>query len=185
MSTIKRSASNRDAGTEKWGDEETGRFEIEVLSRQRLHKIDRQAAAKLSRQALNRIGREDATLTITFIRDRAMRQLNRDYRQIDKPTDVLSFAYHEAPDHFEVGFDSENAPHLGDVVISVETAERYAAELGLTFDREIEHLIIHGTLHLAGYDHETDNGEMNRLERKLRKEFLLSRGDSKHKRGND
>jgi probable rRNA maturation factor len=57
-------------------------------------------------------------------------------------------------------------------VISVETAGRYARELGLSFDREIEFLVIHGALHLAGYDHETDDGEMNRVERKLRKELL-------------
>jgi probable rRNA maturation factor len=141
--------------------------DIEVLNRQRLHSIDRQAVAKLAAATLARIGRDDAELTITFIRDAAMRKLNRDYRGKDKPTDVLSFAYHESDDSFP-----ESDTHLGDVVISVETAARYATEYGLTFEREIEHLIIHGTLHLAGYDHETDNGEMNRLERKLRKELL-------------
>ena len=57
-------------------------------------------------------------------------------------------------------------------MISVDTAGRYARELGLSFDREIEFLVIHGALHLAGYDHETDDGEMNRVERKLRKELL-------------
>ena len=98
-----------------------------------------------------------------------MRELNRDYRGMDKPTDVLSFAYHEAEDGIaELGVQR----HLGDMVISVETAARYAGELGLTFGREIEHLVIHGTLHLAGYNHETDNGEMNRLEKKLRRELL-------------
>jgi probable rRNA maturation factor len=140
-----------------------------VLNRQRLHSIDRDSAAKLSRAVLDRIGQEDASLTITFIRDRAMRELNRDYRGMDKPTDVLSFAYHEAEDGIaELGAQR----HLGDVVISVETAARYAGELGLAFGREIEHLVIHGTLHLAGYDHETDNGEMNRLEKKLRRKLL-------------
>lgn len=178
MTTTKRSASNSDGETRGQGDAEIQ--QIEVLSRQRLHLIDRKAAAKLSRQVLDRIGREDATLTISFIRDPEMRRLNRDFRQIDKPTDVLSFAYHESLD----SFFSDNDAHLGDVVISVETAERYAAELGVTFDREIEHLIIHGTLHLAGYDHETDNGEMNRLERQLRKQLLL-RGSNKNKRGTD
>ncbi len=171
MTTTKRSASNSDVETLGQGD--AGIQQIEVLSRQRLHPIDRKAAAKLSRQVLDRIGREDATLTISFIRDPEMRRLNRDFRQIDKATDVLSFAYHEAPDDFDGGFIEEGQAHLGDVVISVETAERYAAELGLTFETEIKHLIIHGTLHLAGYDHETDNGEMNRLERKLRKQLLL------------
>jgi probable rRNA maturation factor len=122
----------------------------------------------LSRAALDRIGRPDAVLTIIFIRDRAMRRLNRDYRGIDRPTDVLSFAYHESE---ETAAHDETC-HIGDVVISVETAYARARELGLSFDREIEHLVIHGALHLAGYDHETDNGEMNRLERKLRKELL-------------
>lgn len=160
MSTTKKSASDqlRIADCE---------LRIEVLSRQRLYAIDRQAAAKLAGEVLDRIGRADAALTITFIRDAAMRKLNRDYRGKDKPTDVLSFAYHESDEGF-----AETDSHIGDVVISVETAARYADEFGLTFDREIEHLIIHGTLHLAGYDHETDNGEMNRLERKLRKELL-------------
>ena len=164
MSITKRSASKGDGETGRRGD-----GEIEVLNRQRAREIDRQGVAKLAREVLNRIEREDAALTITFIRDRAMRILNRDYRGIDKPTDVLSFAYHEAED----GIVEQGEPaHLGDMVISVETAERYAGELGLTFEQEIEHLIIHGTLHLAGYDHETDNGEMNRLERKLRKALL-------------
>src|SRR5262245_12403935 len=152
MSTTRRSTSSQ----------------IEIINRQRSRKIDRDRAAALSRAVLDLIGRTDAALTVTFIRDRAMRQLNRDYRGIDGPTDVLSFAYHE---------DSETAlhdetRHIGDVVISVETAERYARELALSFDREIEHLLIHGALHLAGYDHETDNGEMNKLERKLRRELL-------------
>ena len=182
MTTTRKSASKWDEGTTGRGDGETQ--PIEVLNRQRLHSIDRKAAAKLSRAVLDQIERQDATLTISFIRDPEMRRLNRDFRQIDKPTDVLSFAYHEAPEEFETEFDEETRSHLGDVVISVETAERYASELGLTFDQEIEHLIIHGTLHLAGYDHETDNGEMNRLERKLRKQLLL-RGSNKHKRGTD
>ena len=139
-----------------------------MINRQRMRAVDKGAAAKLSRTVLDRIGRLDATLTISFIRDRAMRRLNRDYRGIDKPTDVLSFAYHEG----EESAINNEAHHIGDIVISVETAERYARELGLSFDREIEHLVIHGALHLAGYDHETDDGEMNKLERKLRKELL-------------
>lgn len=155
MSTTRRSASEPAAAGPA----------IEVLNRQRLAAIDAAAAGRLARAVLDRIGRPEATLTLTFLRDRQMRRLNREYRGIDKATDVLSFAYHEAADWN----DSE---HLGDVVIAVETAQRYAAELGLSFAREIEHLVIHGALHLAGYDHETDNGEMNRLEKRLRKALL-------------
>src|SRR5262245_16673274 len=145
---------------------------IEVIVRQRSREIDRRRAAELSRDVLDRIGRTDAVLTIIFISDRAMRRLNRDYRGIDGTTDVLSFAYHEG----EGAPEDDETRHIGDVVISVETAERYARELGLSFDREIEHLVIHGALHLAGYDHETDNGEMKKLERKLRKELLNNHG---------
>ncbi len=97
-----------------------------------------------------------------------MRRLNRDYRGIDRPTDVLSFAYHEG---VEIAVENETC-HIGDVVISVDTASAAAREMGLSFEREIERLVIHGALHLAGYDHETDNGEMNRLERKLREKLL-------------
>lgn len=156
MNTRGRSTSSADAA-------------IEVLNRQRLVEIDKNHTAELVHTVLKSIDREEATLTVTFIRDRLMRRLNRDYRGLDKPTDVLSFAYHESADEFAA---AEAEQYLGDVVISVETATRYAQELGLTFERELEHLVIHGTLHLAGYDHETDNGEMNRLERKLRKQLL-------------
>ena len=142
---------------------------IEVINRQRLRPINRDKVAGLSREVLDRIGREESTLTITFIRDRAMRQLNREYRGIDKATDVLSFAYHEGMEMLEPETETD---HLGDVVISVETAAAYARKLNLTFNREIEYLVIHGTLHLAGYDHETDNGEMKRIERRLRRELL-------------
>ena len=142
---------------------------IEVLNRQRLYEVDGKALAVLARAVLDRIENNAATLTLSFIRDRQMRQLNRDYRGMDKPTDVLSFAYHESSDGFAL---DETDPHLGDVVISVETAQRYAAEQGLTFERELEWLVIHGALHVAGYDHETDHGEMHRLEKKLRKQFL-------------
>lgn len=106
---------------------------------------------------------------MTFIRDRRMRELNRDFRNIDAPTDVLSFAYHEGPDTDEPHGD---AAHLGDLVISTETAARYAGKFSIAFSLEIQHLVIHGVLHLAGYDHETDNGEMNRLEKRLRRELL-------------
>lgn len=168
MSTPRRSTSS----TEQTRADKPIGLPIEVLNRQRLYPIDTAHAASLAREVLNRIERQDASLTISFIRDRQMRQLNRDYRGFDKPTDVLSFAYHEGEEFADIAALEGETVHLGDVVISVETAARYATELGLSFAREIEFLVIHGTLHLAGYDHETDHGEMNRLEKKLRKQLL-------------
>lgn len=170
MSTPERSASEPRVTPEitKHGTAQI----IEVLNRQRQRAINRVQVARLAQQVLARIGRSEAAATITFIRDPLMRQLNRDYRGIDAPTDVLSFAYYESGDQ---AADEPGVCHLGDVVISVETAERYARQLGLTFDCEIQTLIIHGVLHLAGYDHETDHGEMRRIERRLRRELIVSR----------
>jgi probable rRNA maturation factor len=150
---------------------------IEVLNRQRMRAIDRAGSALLVRQVLDAIGERSATLNIIFLRDRRMRELNRQWRGIDRPTDVLSFAYHEQEDAGAMlPDDATIGRNLGDLVISVETAERYAAQFGISFEREIEQLLIHGTLHLAGYDHETDTGQMSRLEKRLRQRLLSADG---------
>jgi len=93
-----------------------------------------------------------------------MRELNRRWRGQRGTTDVLSFPAAQA--EFEKLSGGET---LGDVVISVEQADRQAREHGLTLDDEIAQLILHGLLHLCGYDHETDDGEMNALELRLRR----------------
>lgn len=103
-------------------------------------------------------------LAVAFISDRRMKELNKLFRGKDSTTDVLSFP-HE-PDEFDP--DKDN---LGDIVISVEQAQKQAEENGLTLDGEIKQLILHGVLHLCGYDHETDNGEMNARELELREEL--------------
>lgn len=146
---------------------------IEVVSRQRSHRIDRRRAASLARAVLDAIGESAATLSVIFVRDRRMRELNREWRGIDLPTDVLSFAYHEVASEDEgPPVEGDDCRHLGDLVISVETAERYAERYGISFEREIDQLVIHGALHLAGYDHETDRGQMSRLEKRLRRSLL-------------
>ena len=99
--------------------------------------------------------------SVAFISDRRMKELNSFFRGKDSTTDVLSFP-HE-PDEFDP--DKNN---LGDIVISAEQAARQAEENGLLFETEIKQLILHGLLHLCGYDHETDNGEMNARELELR-----------------
>ncbi len=92
-----------------------------------------------------------------------MRELNKRWRGKRGTTDVLSFA--AGQDEFE----RVEGVTLGDVVISVEQAARQAGEHGMSFENEVEQLILHGVLHLCGYDHETDDGEMNRLEVRLRR----------------
>ena len=116
-------------------------------------------------RALKAIGK-DADATIAFVSDRTIKELNRQFRKTDKATDVLSFPAES--DDF-----AENESNLGDIAISVERAEVQAKENGLSYDQEISQLILHGLLHLCGYDHETDQGEMNRLEIRLRRKLRI------------
>ena len=99
-------------------------------------------------------------LTVRLSGDRALRDLNRVFRDKDKPTDVLSFP------------GPGGAFGLGDIVISVEMAARNARDLGRTLPQELDFLALHGFLHVLGYDHETDDGAMDRLERRLRRRLL-------------
>ncbi len=110
------------------------------------------------------LGAETRTFTVAFVGDNRMKQLNELFRGKNATTDVLSFP-HE-PDEFDP--DKDN---LGDIVISAEQAQKQAVENGLTLDGEIKQLILHGLLHLCGYDHETDNGEMNARELELREQL--------------
>ncbi len=107
-------------------------------------------------------GREVA---VAFVSDRRMIELNKFFRDKSSTTDVLSFP--NEPDEF----DDKN--ELGDIVISVEQANKQAEENGLTLEAEIKQLILHGVLHLCGYDHETDGGEMNERELELRDKLGL------------
>jgi probable rRNA maturation factor len=104
-----------------------------------------------------------AGATVAFVSDRAMRELNRRWRGKRGTTDVLSFPAGQD------AFEKSAGLSLGDVVISVEQAARQAADHGLSFDGEVAQLILHGLLHLCGYDHETDRGQMNALELRLRR----------------
>lgn len=131
---------------------------IEAVNRQRKRKIDTKAWETFAARAAAAIGSAESSATIAFLSDRTIRQLNRQFRGVDKATDVLSFP-------------ADEESNLGDVAISVDTAAAQAKENGLTFDEEVAQLILHGLLHLSGYDHETDNGEMNRLELRLRRKL--------------
>ena len=98
----------------------------------------------------------DETVELLFVDDTAIRELNREHRRIDKATDVLSFP-----------LEDPSGMLLGSIVISAETAVRVANELGHTALQESTLLFIHGFLHLLGYDHETDQGEMRQLEAQI------------------
>jgi len=145
---------------------------IEVVNRQRLCAPDREQVAQTAAAVLAAIGRGDASLTVAFVRDRAIRRLNRTYRGKDRATDVLSFPASDEQDDAFIHSSPDSAGHLGDIIISTDAARRQADEAGHSLEREISELVIHGTLHLCNYDHESDNGEMNRLELRLRRKLL-------------
>jgi probable rRNA maturation factor len=129
---------------------------VEVVNRQRRLKLDTEAWSTFAARALDVIGKSESSATIAFVSDKRIRELNRQFRGVDKATDVLSFPADDKSD-------------LGDIAVSVDTAAVQAKENGLSLDGEIAQLILHGLLHLCGHDHETDNGEMNRLELRLRR----------------
>jgi probable rRNA maturation factor len=109
----------------------------------------------------------DGEVSLTFTNDEEIHQLNREYRGIDRPTDVLSFAMQEDGVEeldiiFEVDSEDEADPisgMLGDIIISVETAQAQSEEYGHSLEREIGFLFVHGFLHLIGYDHQDDETE--------------------------
>ena len=118
-------------------------------------RLDRQARAILSD-----VGEASAELGILFVGDQRMRSLNRQYRGKDRTTDVLAFAMREAP--------HSSSTVLGDVVIAVPTAVRQAKEDQRSLDEELTVLLVHGILHLCGYDHERSEKEARRMQRRER-----------------
>ena len=134
-------------------------FSVLFVNRQRQHTVRTEDIRALLHRAAAALG-VGGELAVVYGGDPLLRRLNRDYRFKDKPTDVLSFES-QAKD---MG--------LGDVIISVATARANALRFSRTLDRELEILALHGFLHVLGYDHETDNGEMEALEKGLRDRLL-------------
>ena len=108
---------------------------------------------------------EAGSLGVRLSGERAMRELNRDFRGRDEVTDVLSFP----------GTAWSEEGHLGDIVVCIPQARRQAEERGEALERELRALLLHGVLHCLGYDHEIDQGEMDRIERRLRRRWLQTR----------
>lgn len=116
-----------------------------------------------------------AEISVTFMSDEEIQSINAQYRGIDKPTDVISFALEEqSADEIEIQVTDDMPTVLGDIIISVETAKRQAGDYGHSFKREIGFLALHGFLHLLGYDHLTDEDEKKMFGRQ--KEILESFG---------
>lgn len=118
---------------------------------------------RVCRDVLRTLDEGASELSVALVRDDEMHRLNRDYRGKDRTTDVLAFALREgeATEHQAPGL-------LGDVVVSVPTAERQAAARGHSLDHELAELLVHGILHLLGYDHERSPADARRMFAKAR-----------------
>jgi len=140
---------------------------ILIDNQQERHRLDAAAVADAARQVLAALDRPDAELSIVIVDDVRIEQLNRSYLNHRGPTNVISFPMQEGP------FAGINPDLLGDVVISADTAAREARHADMPFERRFNQLLVHGILHLCGYDHEDDAAQARRMERKSRQMMVL------------
>jgi probable rRNA maturation factor len=148
-----------------------------ILNRQRAVRLARPPLESFLRRVNNELGLEEAGLTVCLVSDAEIARMNETFRKRKGPTDVLSFPVvaRRRPVRLRRGSRTVKAgEYLGDIAISPATARRYAKKYGRKLSSELQVLILHGVLHLLGYDHETDRGEMDRIERKLRKRLGLA-----------
>ncbi|RXJ69268.1 rRNA maturation RNase YbeY [Halarcobacter ebronensis] len=127
--------------------------------------FDNQTDAKIDISSLEEIAKNSSSkdIELIIVNNETIRELNKEHRNIDKATDVLSFP---------LEFEMENMP-LGSIVISIDFVEEKAKEYGHTFDDELKLLFIHGLLHLLGFDHEVDKGEHREEEERLIEKYNL------------
>jgi probable rRNA maturation factor len=167
-----------------------------ILNRQRAVRVARGPLESFLRRVVKELDIRDSHVTVCFVSDREIAHMNEAFREKKGPTDVLSFPaekkrwasrsrrkkiYKDSRENTEGAERSrtkqESRPperYLGDIAIAPETARRYAKKNGRSLSHELRVLILHGVLHLLGYDHETDRGEMDRIERNMRRRFGLS-----------
>ena len=148
-----------------------------ILNRQRSVRIARRLLEEFLGRVASELGLAESSVTVCIVSDAEIARMNKTYRGKPGPTDVLSFPAEARKRPLalrrKAAADAATA-YLGDIAISAATARRNAARFGRTFPAELRILILHGVLHLLGYDHETDRGQMDRLEAKLRRRLRLA-----------
>jgi len=145
-------------------------MKIAIENRQKRQKIEKLLLRKVARKILSVSGCPEAQLSILIVDDAAIQVINRDYLGKDRPTNVISFAMQEGEG------EGVQPDLLGDVVISAETAAKDAAEAQVSFESELYFLLLHGVLHLLGYDHERGTqAEAKRMEEREREVFSVIR----------
>jgi probable rRNA maturation factor len=153
-----------------------------ILNRQRAVRMARRPLELFLARVKQTLGLEKADVSICFVSDTEIARMNEAFRKKKGPTDVLSFpAVHRrspvaVPQRRKSGRlrKAKDEVFLGDIAISPATARRNAKQFGRTLASELQILMLHGVLHLLGYDHETDRGQMNRVEARLRRRLGLT-----------
>ena len=153
-----------------------------ILNRQRAVRVARRPLEDFLARVRKELGLGEADVTVCLVSDAEIARMNEAYRKKKGPTDVLSFpeVHRRAPVSLRrerkrsSPRDAARRQFLGDVAISPATARRNAKQLGRTLGGELQILILHGVLHLLGYDHETDSGEMDQVEHRLRQRLGLT-----------
>lgn len=150
-----------------------------ILNQQREVRVARRPLESFLRRVKRELGLSQSDVTVCLVSDKAMARLNQNFRKKKGPTDVLSFpaVVQNRPVRLRrMSNAAHSARHeyLGDIAISPATARRHAKNNGRHLGSELRVLILHGVLHLLGYDHETDRGEMDKIEQRLRTQFGLT-----------
>lgn len=138
-----------------------------ILNNQKKVRLALRPLEQFSERARRALNLKPQSAALAFVTDAEIARLNKTYRRKNKPTDVLSF-----PAQPSAKLLNRNK-FLGDIAIAPAVARRYAKKNGRSLQTEICVLILHGLLHLLGYDHETDRGQMDRVEHKLRRKLGL------------
>ena len=141
-----------------------------ILNRQRRVRVPLVSLKKFLGRVRSLVDLPAGSLTVCFVTEVEITRLNQTYRGKSDPTDVLSFPAGRSADR---NFSRSAAAYLGDIAISPVVARRNAQRFGRSLEGELRVLILHGVLHLMGFDHETDSGEMDRREARLRRRLRL------------
>ncbi len=139
-----------------------------------LEKQDMEFVQQLLEHAAKKEQLTDSEVSVTFVTNEMIRDINREYRGKDQPTDVISFAMEELGEGETAIIGSTEPRMLGDIIISLDRTKEQAADYGHSFKRELGFLAVHGFLHLLGYDHMNEKDEKEMFSRQ--EEILLSLG---------
>lgn len=150
--------------------------ETESLNEQELGFVQ-----KILEHAAKEEGLGDSEVSVTFVTNEMIRDINREYRGKDQPTDVISFAMEELGEGETAIIGSSEPRMLGDIIISLDRTKEQAADYGHSFERELGFLAVHGFLHLLGYDHMTEEDEKKMFSRQ--EEILVSLGITRDQHG--